>query len=230
VEKDDVVLEIGPGRGFLTKLLAERASSVHAVEVDVDVMDALADATRAFGNVAVHIGDAMRFEYDALSPRPNRMVANLPYNVASPLVLRFLEECPYIESLRFMVQFEVARRMAAHRGTKDYGGYAVLVQFLSEPKVVHKVPPTVFDPPPRVYSAVVDMKRRDTGLAPGEYEGIKELVLAAFSSRRKRLANNLPGGMKARASEALIRLGFGGNARAEELSPGDFVALHRGIS
>ncbi len=230
VSKGDTVLEVGPGRGFLTRRLAERASFVHAVELDGDVMGALAEATRGFGNVAVHIGDAVRFDYDSLSPRPSRMAANLPYNIASPLVLRLLEECPYIKNLRFMVQFEVARRMAAGRGTKDYGGYAVLVQLHSAPKVVHKVPPTVFEPPPRVYSAIVDMERRDMGLAPGEYEGVKELVLAAFSSRRKRLANNLPGGMKARASRVLGSLGFGENARAEELSPGDFVALHRGLS
>jgi 16S rRNA (adenine1518-N6/adenine1519-N6)-dimethyltransferase len=120
--------------------------------------------------------------------------------------------------------------MAASRGTKDYGGYAVLVQLLSQPKVVHKVPPTVFEPPPRVYSAVVGMERRDAGLASGEYEAIKKLVLAVFSSRRKRLVNNLPDGMKARASEALDPLGFDENARAEELSPEDFVALYRGIS
>lgn len=230
VSEEDIVLEIGPGRGFLTKLLAERAAFVHAVELDADVMEALEGATRDFGNVGIRAGDAMRFDYASLSPRPNRMVANLPYNVASPLVLRLLEEAPYIESLRFMVQFEVARRMAASRGTKDYGGYAVLAQLLSEPKVAHKVPPTVFEPPPRVYSAVVDMKRRDTGLAPGEYEGVKELVLAAFSSRRKRLANNLTDGMKSKASEVLGSLGFDANARAEELSPEDFVALHRGIS
>lgn len=230
VSKEDVVLEIGPGRGFLTRHLAERASFVHAVEMDEDVLPSLGEATRGFGNVAVHIGDAVRFDYTSLSPRPNRMVANLPYNIASPLVLRLLEECAYIKNLRFMVQFEMARRMASRRGTKDYGGYAVLVQLLSAPRVVHKVPPTVFDPPPRVSSAVVDMERRDAGLAPGEYEGVKELVLAAFSSRRKRLANNLPDGMKARASGVLASLDFGENARAEELSPEDFVALYRGLS
>lgn len=230
VAKDDVVLEIGPGRGFLTKLLAGKAAFVHAIELDEDVIKTLERTTRDFENVEIHRGDALRFDYDSLSPLPNRMVANLPYNVASPLVLRLLEESPCLENLRFMVQLEVARRMAASRGTKDYGGYAVLLQLLARPRVVHKVPPTVFDPRPRVYSAVVEMERKDPEFRPGEYEGVKRLVLAAFSSRRKRLANNLPGEMRRTAPAVLSSLGFDSNARAEELSPEDFVALYRGLS
>lgn len=233
VSEDDVVLEVGPGRGFLTKHLAGRAAFVHAVELDADVLETLEKTTRAFGafdNVGTHLADALHFDFDSLAPRPNRMVANLPYNVASPLVLRLLEEYPYLRSLRFMVQLEVARRMSASRGTKDYAGYAVLVQLLAAVEVVHKVPPTVFDPPPRVYSAVVEMKRRDAKLAPGEYEGVKALVLAAFSSRRKRLANNLLDPLRKKVSGVLEDLGLGGNARAEELSPQDFVALYRGVS
>ncbi|MGH3089564.1 MAG: 16S rRNA (adenine(1518)-N(6)/adenine(1519)-N(6))-dimethyltransferase RsmA [Rubrobacteraceae bacterium] len=230
VTKSDVVLEVGPGRGFLTTLLAERAGFVHAVELDEDVLRDLEEATEGFGNVAVHFGDAVRFDYDPLLPAPNRLVANLPYNIASPLVLRLLEEAPYLENFRFMVQLEVARRMAASRGTKDYGGYAVLIQLLSEPKILHKVPPTVFEPPPRVYSAVVELNRRDVELEPDEYGGVKALVLSAFSSRRKRLVNNLSRDKKSAALKALASLGFDENVRAEELSPEDFVKLHRGIS
>ena len=126
-----------------------------------------------------------------------------------------------------MVQFEVARRMVASRGIKDYGAYAVLVQLLAQTRLVHRVSPNVFDPPPRVYSAVVHMERRRTGLGTDEYGGVKELVLAAFRSRRKRLANNLPDDSKADAPRALAALGLGPDARAEELSPGDFVALYR---
>jgi 16S rRNA (adenine1518-N6/adenine1519-N6)-dimethyltransferase len=227
---DDVVLEVGPGRGFLTTLLAQEAKLVHAVEIDPDVLPALRNAVQDRDNVRVHEGDALRFDYDALKPRPNRLVANLPYNVASPLVLKLLEEAPYLEHLRFMVQLEVARRMAAARGTKDYAGYAVLIQLLARATVVHKVSPKVFDPPPRVYSAVVDMERRETGLGPSEYAGIKELVLAAFKSRRKRLLNNLPGRMPRDAPPVLTSLGYGPNARAEELAPEDFVALYRALS
>jgi 16S rRNA (adenine1518-N6/adenine1519-N6)-dimethyltransferase len=229
VTEDDVVLEVGPGRGFLTAFLAERARLVHAVEVDPDVLPALREAVRGFASVVVHEGDALRFDYGALDPAPNRLAANLPYNVASPLVLGLLEEVQNLGSLRFMVQLEVARRMAASRGTKDYGAYAVLVQLLARVEIVHRVSPNVFDPPPRVYSAVVEMERRREGLEPEEYRGVKELVLAAFKSRRKRLVNNLPAGSRAEASRALASLGSGPDARAEELSPADFVALYRAL-
>jgi 16S rRNA (adenine1518-N6/adenine1519-N6)-dimethyltransferase len=230
VERDDVVLEVGPGRGFLTAFLAERARLVHAVELDPDVMPELRRAVRGFDNVAIHEADALRFEYGSLEPAPAKLVANLPYNVASPLVLRLLEEVRSLRTLRFMVQLEVARRMAASRGTKDYGSYAVLVQLLAAVRIAHRVSPNVFDPPPRVYSAVVEMERRSEVLQPGEYRGVKELVLAAFKSRRKRLVNNLPGGVRGEASRALATLGFGPDARAEELSPEDFVALYRELS
>jgi 16S rRNA (adenine1518-N6/adenine1519-N6)-dimethyltransferase len=227
VTEDDVVLEVGPGRGFLTAFLAQRARLVHAVELDPDVLPDLRRAIRDFDNVVIHEGDALRFDYGALGPTPNKLVANLPYNVASPLVLRLLEEVRSLGSLRFMAQLEVARRMAASPGTKDYAAYAVLVQLLAEVRVAHRVSPHVFDPPPRVYSAVVEMERRRPGLEPAEYRDVKEIVLAAFKSRRKRLANNLPNDVRGDATRALASLGFGPDARAEELSPEDFVALRR---
>jgi 16S rRNA (adenine1518-N6/adenine1519-N6)-dimethyltransferase len=230
VTAEDVVLEIGPGRGFLTTFLAQRAGLVHAVELDPDVLPALRHAVRKHDNVTIHEGDALRFDYGGLDPAPNRLVANLPYNVASPLVLRLLEEVGYLDPLRFMVQMEVARRMAAERGTKDYAAYAVLVGLLARASIVRKVSPKVFDPPPRVYSAVVDMRRLRPGLEPAEYQGAKELVLAAFRSRRKRLINNLPESLRRSAADALDSLGFGPDARAEELKPEDFVTLYRAIS
>jgi 16S rRNA (adenine1518-N6/adenine1519-N6)-dimethyltransferase len=228
VAGEDVVLEIGPGRGFLTTFLAQRAHLVHAVELDPDVLPAL---RRAVGkNVRIHEGDALRFDYGTLEPAPNKLVANLPYNVASPLVLMLLEEAGSLEHLRFMVQLEVARRMAAERGTKDYAAYAVLVQLLAEVSIAHRVSPNVFDPPPRVYSAVVDMGRRRPGLEPADYRGVKQLVLAAFRSRRKRLINNLPEPARGKAPRVLHSLGYGPDARAEELGPEDFVALYRAVA
>ncbi len=227
VTKDDVVLEIGPGRGFLTVFLAEEAGLVYAVELDPDVLPSLRAAVAGRDNVVVREGDALRFDYSSLDPAPNRLVANLPYNIASPLVLRLLEEVESLRTLRFMVQLEVARRMAAERGTKDYAAYAVLAQLLASVKVLHRVPPTVFDPPPRVHSAVVEMERENK---PDGYEGIKRLVLAAFRSRRKRLVNNLPEPVRRQAPLVLESLGYGPDARAEELAPEDFAALYGALS
>jgi len=227
VTEEDVVLEVGPGRGFLTAFLAERAGLVHAVEIDPDVLPALREAVGGLQNVRVHEGDALRFDYSRLDPAPDKLIANLPYNVASPLVLSLLEEVEVLKTLRFMVQLEVARRMAAGRGTKDYGAYAVLAQLLARVRILHKVPPTVFEPPPRVHSAVVEMERKSP---PDDYERVKVLVLGAFRSRRKRLVNNLPEPARGEAPRVLGSLGYGPNARAEELAPEAFVALYRALS
>jgi 16S rRNA (adenine1518-N6/adenine1519-N6)-dimethyltransferase len=124
----------------------------------------------------------------------------------------------------------VARRMAASRGTKDYAAYAVLVQLLAEVRIAHRVSPKVFDPPPRVDSAVVDMHRRSPSLRPDDYRGVKRLVLASFKSRRKRLVNNLPEPTRLEARRALSALGYGPDARAEELGPEDFVELYRAVA
>ena len=231
VDPADVVLEIGPGRGALTTVLSERASLVHAVELDPDVLPALEHALRGRGNVRVYTADALTFDYAALDPAPNRLCANLPYNVASPLVLGLLEEVPSLRTLRFMVQLEVARRMAARRGTKDYAAYAVLIRLLSSATLAHRVSPKVFDPPPKVQSAVVQLVRREPPpVSPEEYAGVKNLVLAAFRSRRKRLANNLPDERRREAPRALVSRGLNPDARAEELEPEDFVALYRLLS
>jgi 16S rRNA (adenine1518-N6/adenine1519-N6)-dimethyltransferase len=227
VTKDDVVLEVGPGRGFLTAFLAERAGLVHAVELDPDVLPSLREAVGERDNVRIHKGDALRFDYSGLGPAPNKLAANLPYNIASPLVLRLLEEVETLRTLRFMVQLEVARRMAAERGTKDYAAYAVLAQLLARVRISHRVPPTVFDPPPRVHSAVVEMERREP---PDDYVGIRRLVLGAFRSRRKRLVNNLPEPARGPAPRVLESLEYGPNARAEELAPEDFAALYASLS
>ncbi len=222
-----MVLEVGPGRGFLTAFLAERAGLVHAVELDPDVLPGLREAVGDRDNVRIHEGDALRFDYSGLYPAPNRLAANLPYNIASPLILKLLEEVETLRTLRFMVQLEVARRMAAERGSKDYGAYAVLAQLLARVRILHKVPPTVFDPPPRVHSAVVEMERR---VPPDDYQQIKRVVLGAFRSRRKRLINNLPEPARVGAPQVLESLGYGPNVRAEELAPEDFAALYVALS
>lgn len=221
VTETDTVLEIGPGRGALTTVLAGRARLVHAVELDPEVLPELQRSIEGLSNVEVYLADAMKFDYSALEPEPGVLCANLPYNVGSPLVLKFLEEVPGLRRLRFMVQLEVARRMAAAPRSRDYGAYSVLVQALASVRLVHRVSPRVFEPQPRVWSAVVELERREPPMA--EYAGFKELVAAAFVNRRKRLARKLPD--PALAESVLVGLGFGVSARAEELSPGDFAAL-----
>ena len=227
VTTKDVILEVGPGRGALTRVLAEAAKLIHAVELDPDVLPALQEALEPYRNVRVYEGDALIFDYGALDPHPNKLVANLPYNVASPLVLKLLEEANFLGELRFMVQLEVARRMAVKRRTKDYGAYAVLVQLLAQVRVEHRVSPRVFDPSPKVWSAIVAMERRKS---LKDYERVKELVLAAFKSRRKRLVNNLPETLRGEALETLRAMDYGPDVRAEELRPEDFVTLSRALS
>jgi 16S rRNA (adenine1518-N6/adenine1519-N6)-dimethyltransferase len=221
VGEDDVVLEVGPGRGALTTVLARRAGLVHAVEVDPDVIPELERAVVGYGNILIHRADALELDYSALKPPPNRLAANLPYNVGTPLVLKLLEEVESLRTLRVMVQLEVARRMAAVPRSKDYGAYTVLVQLLARVRLVHKVSPHVFDPPPRVQSAVVELERREPGVE--DYARVKPLVLAAFATRRKRLVNNLPD--REAAERALRSMGLDPRVRAEELTPPDFVAL-----
>jgi 16S rRNA (adenine1518-N6/adenine1519-N6)-dimethyltransferase len=228
VEKDDVILEIGPGRGALTTVLAERARMIHTIEVDPDVIPALEDTLKPRQNVLIHQGDALAFDYASLDPRPNKLIANLPYNIASTLVLKLLEEADFLAELRFMVQLEVARRVAAQKRTKDYGSYTVLVQLLATVRLVHRVSPLVFEPPPRVWSAIVVARRRE--IASEDYDCAKRLVLAAFKSRRKRLVNNLPKMLRETSADALRSLGYRLDTRAEELGPEDFVALSRYLS
>ena len=230
VTGDDVVLEVGPGRGFLTTFLAERAKLVYAIELDPDVTAELRRAIRSFDNVIVHEADALRFDYESLRPAPNKLVANLPYNVASPLVLRLLEEVRGPPHAAF--------HGAAGGGAQD-GGLARHQRLWSvrrsgpasrggggrTPGLAQRL-----RSPPRVYSAVVEMKRRRPGLRLDEFQDVKELVLAVFKSRRKRLLNNLPGGSRTAASRALEFVGFCPGVRAEELAPEDFVALYRALS
>ena len=216
---DDVVLEIGPGQGVLTRYLAERVRRVHAVEIDRALEPALSGLP---DNVDVVLGDALRIE---LPRDATKLVANLPYNVATPLVVESLDGLPNVRLWCVMVQREVADRFFATPGTKDYGAVSVLVQLAAERKGFHAVSRTVFRPPPNVDSALVAFRR--TGL-PGEYARVKQLVTAAFAHRRKTLPNSLAlagAASREQAVEALAAIGRPAEARAETLAPEEFVAL-----
>lgn len=215
----DVVLEVGPGLGVLTRFLAERVAHVHAVEVDRRLEPELRDVPRT----TVHWGDALHLDVAGLRPVPSKLVSNLPYNVATPLVVESLA-LVQIEAWCVMVQREVADRFFASPSTKAYGAVSVLVQLTSERSGFHPVSREVFRPRPNVDSALVAFRR----VAPGPAPELKRLVEAAFGHRRKTLANALAlAGLASRETsvEALAAIGRDPAVRAEALAPPEFVAL-----
>ena len=219
----DVVLEIGPGRGVLTRYLAARVARVIAVEIDRDLEPALRDLP---GNVDVRYDDALAVE---LPQDATKLVANLPYNVATPIVVESLDGIPSVGLWCVMVQREVADRFFAHPSTKDYGAVSVLVQLAAERTGFHPVSRTVFRPPPNVDSALVAFRRV---ALPRDYARVKQVVTAAFAHRRKTLPNSLElAGVASRdkAVGALAAIGRDANARAEALGPPEFVALARAL-
>jgi 16S rRNA (adenine1518-N6/adenine1519-N6)-dimethyltransferase len=225
LDPTDIVLEVGPGLGVLTTYLADRVAHVHAVELDRTLAAGLAEVLAGRDNVDLHFGDALRLDLAALEPAPTKLVANLPYNIATPLVVESLDGLPGVELWCVMVQREVADRFFAQPATKAYGAVSVLVQLAAERTGFHPVSRSVFRPRPNVDSALVAFRRR---ALPPDFARVKELVNAAFAHRRKRLANSLElAGLttRARAAEALEAIGRDPGARAEELSPPEFTAL-----
>jgi len=221
LDPDDVVLEVGPGLGVLTRFLAERVALVHAVEIDRSLEPHLPDDDR----VRLHWGDALALDLSRLNPLPNRLVANLPYNVATPIVVESLDGLPSVEHWCVMVQREVADRFFARPGTKAYGAVSVLVRLAAERTGFHAVSREVFRPRPNVDSALVAFRRLPL---PPDFTRIKIVVEAAFAHRRKTLVNSVSlAGLATReaAESALRELGLDPATRAEALEPPQFVAL-----
>jgi len=172
LEPQDVVLEIGGGLGVLSEYLAPRVAHVHVVEIDERLREALSDATDAHANVTVHWADAMTVDLAALDPVPGKVVANLPYGVATGVLLRTIEELPSVSSWVAMVQREVGERLAAGAGSGTYGVPSVLAQLACEVEVLRAIPRTVFHPVPNVDSVLVGMRRRaGTGAEVGAGAG-----------------------------------------------------------
>jgi 16S rRNA (adenine1518-N6/adenine1519-N6)-dimethyltransferase len=225
LQPDDVVLEIGPGEGVLTRYLAARVEHVHAVEIDESLAPLLAGVG---ANVDLRFGDALQLD---LHTGATKLVANLPYNVATPLLVESLDALPGIELWCVMVQREVADRLFAQPRTKAYGAVSVLVQLVCERTGFHPVSRTVFRPPPNVDSALVAFRRR--GVLPDDYGHVKRVVTAAFAHRRKTLPNSLElSGVatRAHAAAALERIGRDARTRAEALEPAEFVALTEALA
>jgi 16S rRNA (adenine1518-N6/adenine1519-N6)-dimethyltransferase len=221
LEPHDVVLEIGPGLGVLTSFLADRVELVHAVEIDRSLEPHLP----AREHLRLHWGDALALDLAALDPPARKLVSNLPYNVATPIVVESLDGLPSVERWCVMVQREVADRFFARPRTKAYGSVSVLVQLAAERTGFHPVSRNVFRPRPNVDSALVAFRRREL---PRDFRRVKTLVQAAFAHRRKTLPNSLElagTASRAEAEAALRAVGHSPTVRAEELEPAEFVAL-----
>jgi len=219
----DVALEVGAGEGVLTGRLAAAAAHVHTVEIDRGLEPALAPLA-VLPNVSLHWGDAMKLDFTAFDPVPTAMVANLPYAVATPVLLRTIEQLPSLAGWTVMVQKEIADRLRAAPGSRTYGSPSVVAQLACEVELVRKVDPAVFKPRPRVDSAILRLRR--TG--PGADPATRRLIRAAFAHRRKSLARSLEHGAKgslAPVRAALAELGLAEDSRAEALSPAQFAAL-----
>ena len=224
LDASDAVLEVGGGLGVLSEYLAERVAHLHVVEVDRSLEPALRDALGPFaGRATLHLADAVTLDFGALDPAPTKVVANLPYGVAATVILKALEELPRAGLVLAMVQREVGERLAASPGSKTYGATSVLAQLSSEVKVVRRISPKVFHPVPNVQSVLVLLRR----VGPPPAEPVTRLVHDAFAHRRKALAGSLAlaGGDRDRTRAALERMGKRADARAEQLSPQEFVQL-----
>jgi 16S rRNA (adenine1518-N6/adenine1519-N6)-dimethyltransferase len=225
---EDVVLEVGAGEGPLTERLAAAAAHVHTIEIDRGLEPALAPIA-ALANVDLHWGDALRLDLAGLDPAPSAVVSNLPYSIATPLIIRTIEELPSVQRWTVMVQREIADRLRAAPGSRTYGSPSVLAQLACEVRLIRTVDPAVFRPRPRVESAILGL--RQTG--PGADPPTRELVRAAFAHRRKSLARSLehlrPGSLGP-ARAALAELGLPEDARAEALAPEQFAALSESLS
>jgi 16S rRNA (adenine1518-N6/adenine1519-N6)-dimethyltransferase len=219
------VIEIGPGPGGLTRaLLDTNAVAVHAIERDDRCVAALQDLVAASqGRLILHADDALKADYEALAPRPRAIVANLPYNIATPLLIGWLKSLSLFDSFTLMFQKEVADRLTASTRTKDYGRLSVITQWLCDVEQKFDLPPQAFTPPPKVTSTVVHItpktKTDDVAIATME-----RVTAAAFGQRRKMLRQSLKS-LGTDSEKLLSAADIPGTARAEEIDIAGFVRL-----
>ena len=222
------VIEIGPGPGGLTRaLLLEGAPRLIAIERDDRCLAALADLVQAAdGRLALHPGDALETDFATLAPPPWQVVANLPYNIATPLILRWVAQAQNFARITVLVQKEVAERLAAKPGGKTYGRLAVAAQWRCEVRMLFDIGPKAFVPPPKVTSTLVELQPRTRPLAEADPEKLERVTAAAFNQRRKMLRAALKS-IWPDADARLEAAGIDPTRRAETLSIEEFCALAR---
>lgn len=224
----DVVLEVGGGLGVLSEYLADRAAFTHVIELDESLRPALEDALSGRTNVDLIFADAVEIDFASLDPRPNKLIANLPYNIAARSVIKAFHELPELELCCVMTQREVAERLVSPPGGRLYGASSVLTQAVASQSEQRRLSRNIFHPVPNVDSSLVTFRRS----RPNPPAGFTELVHDAFAHRRKPLAGSLAlarrdddSSVKARAAAALERLGLPADTRAERLSADQFLEL-----
>lgn len=241
ITKDDFVLEIGPGIGTLTQYLCEAAGEVAAVEIDANLIPILKDTLSAYDNVMVINEDILKVDIAALTQEKNggnpiKVVANLPYYITTPIIMGLLEGGAPLASITIMVQKEVAERMQAQPGTKDYGALSLAVQYYAKAEIVANVPPNCFMPRPNVGSAVIRLTRYAE--PPVEVKNEKYLfamIRASFNQRRKTLQNGLSHEpalhlTKEQVADALRKMGLSESIRGEALTLAQFAELSNRLS
>lgn len=236
IGKEDVVLEIGPGIGTMTQYLAAVAGYVAAVEIDAGLIPILNEALKEYDNVDIIHNDILKLDISEVareySPsRPMKVVANLPYYITTPVIMRLLEQNLPVDSITVMVQKEVAARMRAAPGQKDYGALSLAVQYYAEPYLVANVPPNCFIPRPKIGSAVIRLTRRgEPSVRVNDPAFLFRLIRASFKQRRKTLANSLNNDPelsipKKETAAAISSLGFPADIRGEALTLQQFAQL-----
>ena len=232
--KDDTVLEIGPGIGTMTQYLAEAAGHVVAVEIDKTLIPVLADTLAGFDNVTVLQGDILMTDLGAIIDEAGgsvKVVANLPYYITTPIIMKLLAQADGIGLITVMVQKEVAERIVSGPGSKAYGAISLGVQYYAEPEIVRSVLPHCFMPQPKVASSVLKLKRREKPLVtPKDEAHMFACIKAAFLQRRKTLPNALSGYAplavsRDQAAAALKAMGLDERARGETLDLAQFARL-----
>ncbi len=241
ITKDDFVLEIGPGIGTLTQYLAEAAREVVAVEIDSTLIPILEDTLSAYDNVSVINEDVLKVDLRKLTEernggKPIKVVANLPYYITTPIIMSLFESHVPLKSLTVMVQKEVALRMQAGPGTKDYGALSLAVQYYASPYLAANVPPNCFMPRPNVGSAVIRLTRfEETPVQVKDEKLLFRLIRASFNQRRKTLQNGLVNSQeldftKEQVAAAIATLGVSPSVRGEALTLEQFAALANALS
>lgn len=236
IQKDDFVMEIGPGIGTMTQYLCECAGSVAAVEIDSSLIPILEDTLKEYDNVEIINEDILKLDILSLVQQKNiqktiKVVANLPYYITTPIVMGLLEKHAPIESMTIMVQKEVAERMQSGPGSKDYGALSLAVQYYTKPEIVANVPPNCFMPRPKVASAVIRLTRHKEPPVYTEDEALMfRLIRASFNQRRKTLANGLNNAgnlnfTKEQIQSAIDELKEPLNVRGEKLTLQQFAKL-----